>query len=263
MFMLYIYGTVFNNASIVESSLKSLDKIKCRKKFLIVDNFSTDNTYEILIRLKNIYDIEIRRVKCSRGMGRQLAMEMAYNESDDMDIFMQVDLDTIYNDKFISLFNSFLINIDDNSVAFNFICRKRVNFSVPWRDLNYGEDFERMARFLKNGYIVYKVPEYNKIANNQHAIKRERRYASGLKYLKRILHNNIDLIRGYGVSNYKLFKKFFKSAGFKKRSYIFVFLIYLFVKISGLKIYNYGDFLNNEYVNSNSLNICSYFNFKL
>ncbi|WP_337860797.1 glycosyltransferase [Ferroplasma sp.] len=106
--MLYIYGTVFNNAQYINKSIKSMAKINTEKKFLITDNFSYDGTFEKLNELKNEYNIEIKRVKCSRGKGRQIAMEMAYEESKDNNLFMFFDLDTIYPDFFVKLVEHFI-----------------------------------------------------------------------------------------------------------------------------------------------------------
>ena len=83
--MLYIYGTVYNNKDVVGDSISSLNKVKLPHKFLIIDSFSTDGTYEILKDLENGYNMEVKRVRCSRGIGRQLAMEMARRESGDME----------------------------------------------------------------------------------------------------------------------------------------------------------------------------------
>jgi glycosyltransferase involved in cell wall biosynthesis len=92
--MLYLYGTVYNNANRVLKCLDSLNQINTKKKFLIIDNYSTDGTYELL---KEFQNIELKRVKCSRGLGRQLAMELARDQAEINDLFMTFDLDTIYS----------------------------------------------------------------------------------------------------------------------------------------------------------------------
>ncbi|MEM3846191.1 MAG: glycosyltransferase [Candidatus Parvarchaeota archaeon] len=94
--MLYIYGTVYNNANRVKQSMGSMMKINVEKSIYIIDNYSTDGTYEILKELSKKYpNIYIKREKCSRGKGRQLAIEIGKNKADDNDLFMTFDLDTI------------------------------------------------------------------------------------------------------------------------------------------------------------------------
>ena len=100
--MLYIYGTVYNNKSRIIDCLNSLDKIKTPKKFLIIDNYSTDGTYEIL---KNVKDVKIKRVKCSRGKGRQLAMELSKDIADNNDpyLFLVLTLHISLNKLFLMI----------------------------------------------------------------------------------------------------------------------------------------------------------------
>ncbi len=148
--MLYIYSTVYNNAKRVRESIDSIKKINVDKKIFIIDNYSTDGTYEILL---SINDITVKREKCTRGKGRQLAMEMAEKEATDTDFFMTFDLDTIYTDNFAILIEWALKNIGSNDVVFmNFLCKKQTNFKIPWRDINNGEDWERAAHFCALNY---------------------------------------------------------------------------------------------------------------
>lgn len=155
--MLYLYGTVYNNRNRVLDCLKSLNKINAPKKFLIVDNYSTDGTYEIL---KGLQEIEIKRVKCSRGKGRQLAMELARDRAEINDLFMTFDLDTVYNPSFTKAIEWAIKNIDHHTVFISQLCYYDVNFKVPWRDINNGEDWERSAHFCYLGYSVTKAKFY-------------------------------------------------------------------------------------------------------
>ena len=177
--MLYIYGTVYNNKNIVINSIESLSKINVEKTFLIVDNYSNDGTYEILNGIKDQYNIKLKRIKCSRGFGRQKSVEMVLKESSNTDLFMVFDLDTVYTDVFIKLIEYGIQNIDKRGVFLNQLCYKEVNFNTPWRDLNYGEDWERKAHFIHSGYTLINVDtaKFGKLNYNEKYEKREKRSA--------------------------------------------------------------------------------------
>ena len=88
-------------------SLESLKRIKYKQIF-IVDNFSNDGTYEALKDNMANYNLELIQIKCNRGRGRQLAMEMAMKIATDSDYLMTVDFDTIYEDNLTTLLTALL-----------------------------------------------------------------------------------------------------------------------------------------------------------
>lgn len=75
--MLRIYGTVYNNADLAEKCLESISGLR-QYRIYAVDNFSTDGTYNILKRHK---EVRIKRLKCSRGKGRDVALSMLLKEA--------------------------------------------------------------------------------------------------------------------------------------------------------------------------------------
>lgn len=250
--MLYIYGTVFNNARFVKDSIKSMDKLNIEKKFLIVDNYSSDGTYEILTELKSKYNIELKRVKCSRGKGRQIAMEMAYNDSTQNDLFMYFDLDTVYTDTFAAMINHLIRFIDQKTVCvYGMLSFKSANFDVPWRDLNYGEDWERAAHFIYKDYNYVKLKDDSGFSINESYIgHRERRYAKGYFLYKRWLRTTIDAIKGWNINSYKNLKEFGKIWKMKKTNYAILLIFIIFLKN---RTYSYSQYLNNIYVEKNTL----------
>ena len=250
--MLYIYGTVYNNKNIVINSIESLSKINVEKTFLIVDNYSNDGTYEILNGIKDQYNIKLKQIKCSRGLGRQKAMEIVSEESKDDDLFMTFDLDTICNDIFIELIEYGIQNIDKKSVFLNQLCYKEVNFDIPWRDLNYGEDWERKAHFIYSGYTLININiQLNLLlTNEEYNNNREKRYANGIIYYKRLIKNNIDLFRGWNINSYKNLKLYMKITSAKKSYFIFLLLILVYIKLFD-NVYKYSDDLNIVYVRKN------------
>ena len=252
--MLYLYGTVYNNANRVLKCLDSLNQINTKKKFLIIDNYSTDGTYELL---KEFQNIELKRVKCSRGLGRQLAMELARDQAEINDLFMTFDLDTIYSSEFTKAVEWAIKNIDHDTVFISHLCYSDVNFKVPWKDLNNGEDWERLAHFCYLGYGVIKA-SFNYAENE--SVKegsRERRYANGISYFKRQWNNNIDLFMGWGIDSLRKFREFIRFLAPKmskrKLSFLAIFFCIVFVTVKLFKkTYSYGDSINRFYVDLNS-----------
>jgi glycosyltransferase involved in cell wall biosynthesis len=71
-------------------------KIKLEKSIYVVDNYSTDGTYETLQDNLKKYNMIVSQARCTRGRGRQLAIEMAEKKASANDMFMFIDLDTVY-----------------------------------------------------------------------------------------------------------------------------------------------------------------------
>ncbi|MEM3272253.1 MAG: glycosyltransferase family A protein [Thermoplasmatales archaeon] len=255
--MLHIYGTVYNNANRVKQSIDSIMKINVEKSIYIIDNYSTDGTYEILKEVsKKIPNIYIKREKCSRGKGRQLAMEMAKDKADDNDLFMTFDLDTIYTENFIKAIEWGVKNIGKKDIFINFLCYKNTNFEVPWRDLNYGEDIERLAHFCYLGYNYLSLDKKIRLNFNEEVgYNREKRYSSGFSYYKRLLNNSVDLFIGWGIDNFKKYKKYlyFIKDKVTRKKYVYLsivlFLIFVYIKIFR-ETYSYSDEINRIYINS-------------
>lgn len=249
--MLYLYATVYNNENTIINSIESLNKIDIKKQFLIVDNYSYDGTYEILEKIKNKYNIKLKRYKCTRGKGRQLAMELAYNESNNDDLFMMFDLDTVYTSLFVKFIEKGIKILNKNEIFLNQLCYKEINFKIPWRNLNNGEDWERMANFIHSGYVCTNVnAKYYQLGNNYVGKNREKRYASGINYYKRVIKNQIDLFRGWDISNYKNLKLYIKFSNAKKSHFIFLFIILIYIKIFD-NTYKYSGEINILYVRKN------------
>ena len=233
--MLYIYGTIFNNASTVLESLKSISKTQYKKLF-ITDNYSTDGTYEILNQYRKEYRLEIIRVKCNRGMGRQIAMQNAIRECTETDYSMTMDFDSIYGQDFVSYVTEIIKISRENSVFNNFLSLRNVN-TIPWRNLNNGEDWERMAHFISQHFKVYL--KSNLIIMNQYVDgSRDRRYANGLNYYYRVFNNTIELQRSW------CFKSFTEFYNHVKKYKLIVFVAYMLSKF--YRNYCYDQVLNNR-----------------
>lgn len=191
-------------------------------------------------------------------------MELAKDRAGINDLFMAFDLDTVYFLDFVKVIEWGIQNIDQQTVFISHLCYFDTNFKIPWKDLNNGEDWERMAHFCHAGYTVIDV-KFNTIYAANEEVKnksRERRYARGLVYLKRQWNNNVDLFIGWGIDNRRKLREFlgFLKPKMSKKKLFFLNMIFvvvfMFVKLSG-KSYSYSDSINRLYVDSKSKTINS------
>jgi len=92
-----IYGTVFNNVSTIEESIKSFWRPDA--VIVITDNFSTDGTWEKLQALRKEYNLLLFQYKSNRGQGRNYSL----HHCPDNTFTTYVDIDTKYNEAFHKL----------------------------------------------------------------------------------------------------------------------------------------------------------------
>lgn len=201
-----IYTTIYNNADIVEKSLSSVIKLlpDFDEKFelVVVDNYSTDGTYEKLLKLqKKHQNIKIIQQKCSRGKGRAIAFSNTSGK-----YVLSIDCDTIYLEPFKNIVYSYPKMKDMEMYPCFFTKRKTMEFIGNFRDLNYAEDVELTTRSIAKGVKVYSVP--CKLSNNQINENREKRYSHGLKYLFRKYRNHADGIAGAGENLFDFLERY-------------------------------------------------------
>lgn len=85
--------TTYNNVTTVQRSLRSiLSQTDDSFEVVIVDNFSSDGTYEIIKGLCAEKGAKLLQRKCSRGKGRQIAFEASMGEV----IISNLDTDEVY-----------------------------------------------------------------------------------------------------------------------------------------------------------------------
>jgi glycosyltransferase involved in cell wall biosynthesis len=193
-----VYGTVYNNANLLEDSLQSILKLRKQIKNLeivIVDNFSQDGTWEILQNYSRKYrNFKIYQVKCSRGRGRQIAYWKSTGE-----LIFYVDFDVVHS----TAFRKFIIYLASNYKPKNneiwlpsFFCSREIMKKVGgWRDFNFGEDWELFARAISRGFKLKHVmiPVGVDEITTTH---REKRYTkTTVSSLKRRIRNVIDAFR--------------------------------------------------------------------
>jgi glycosyltransferase involved in cell wall biosynthesis len=197
---LSVYATVYNNAYIVEKCVRSLfNALPDIDELVVVDNYSTDGTYEILLELGKEYPIRVYRYRCSRGLGRQLAFNKTRGR-----YVMYIDMDTVFDKQWGYVVKHLLNETSDNTLwnYFGLTTRRTVELIGGWRDQNYGEDWEFIARAIKRGVEV-RIPTVPSFCLN---VKKaptgfgEYRYVRNrLSLAVRLLKNFADNVRGCGI----------------------------------------------------------------
>ncbi|QGR19746.1 glycosyltransferase [Stygiolobus azoricus] len=186
-----VYGTVFNNVNTVEESIKSVWSPDY--DIVIVDNYSTDGTWEKLQELKKEYNLTLLRLKSTRGGGRQYAL---YN-CPEGSITAYFDLDNYYNENFHKLLD--FTKSTNKVIHGNWFMggnREHILRKGGWRtDLNFGEDVEFVARIGFDYYVpvIIHYDLYPKYCRNK---QREARYAKNIRLYWRRFRNYIDDLTG-------------------------------------------------------------------
>jgi glycosyltransferase involved in cell wall biosynthesis len=248
---LYIYGTCFNNANRIKECLKSIAPLN-PKRIFIVDNCSTDDSFRLLEASDKVFVI---RKKCSRGAGRNISMGIAMKESKASDRFMYIDLDCIYNQAFIDYINKASQKLKPMELyCINYLyalSTYNTNIVLEWKNLQAGEDWERIAHAISSGIKVHNIiDEAGKYYKNEEVkgngqMAREKRYAKGIGVYIRIFRWTRDVQRGEA---YKSFKDFYEKQPHKN---LITFAVQYFAYCMGnlMGVYSYDKKLNNiEYI---------------
>ncbi len=236
MVELSLYGTCYNNSNSIRSSLDSITlqfDLNADVELVVVDNFSTDGTYEILkdyaARLKNF---KIIRERCSRGRGRQLAYENTVGAR-----VLNIDFDTTYS----PILSSALKFIGEEYrtgtiMPMGYADRRTMEMIGGWLDLNYAEDCELLARAVSKGIEIFEFPA---IIGENEVIEeggREGRYASSsIGRLKRYFEILRASIIGNGLTLSRI------NRDYRGKIWAATILAFIVVRLSGTKIYSYSE----------------------
>ena len=102
-----ICTTCYNSDSCVDGFMEPFTKLGNDYELVIVDGGSTDGTYDKLLKYSGLNNFKLIRQKCSRGKGRQIAMEAS-----SAPVVAHVDFDVSYLD-IVGLLNLYeKINVD-------------------------------------------------------------------------------------------------------------------------------------------------------
>ncbi len=200
---------------------------------VIVDNYSTDGTYEILKGYQKRYpNITIIQEKCTRGKGRAIAFDNTKGK-----YVLMIDFDTVYLEPFKNIVYNYK-RIKPNEIYPMFMMRRQTMKTIGnWKNLNYAEDLELSANAISEGVKVYSIP--CAFFENETKKNREKRYANGYSYIKRQLKNYADMISGGGLNLLDLINRR------KNHNKIKIILLYFFCKIINPKKFRHSKKYNN------------------
>jgi len=220
--LLTIYTTVYNSKDTIEKSLESI--IKALDSFdweaVVVDNFSTDGTYELLLEYSKKIALRVYKYRCSRGLGRCIASRLSKGE-----YLIYADLDCVYNSRLLKrvILGYLRSRYRDTKCivigGWMGICPKHILESYTFRDLNIAEDIDLATRLYKNDLIIMLPPlkhpikeEIRDVSNSRgvsryllHILSKmyitERRYEkSFIDYIKRDIRNQLDRVTGSAIT---------------------------------------------------------------
>jgi len=201
-----IYGTIYNNADTVETTIKTLtDSTKDifdEIIFVITDNYSNDGTYEKLLGLKKEYEgskikIDIIRERSTRGKGRQIAMEHLINNYD-IDFVTYTDFDITYYPFQKDIFKAIIDHIEDYEMWIGFATyktyKKILEKGIKWPNMNILEDWLFLYFVIKASIPIKDlctIGHSNAIVYN---VNREKRYTKTFfGWIRRYLKMKLDI----------------------------------------------------------------------
>ena len=245
-----IYGTIFNNREYLPKAMKSLNGLKPYKIYC-VDNFSTDGSYEYL---KEAKDVVVIRKRCSKGIGRNIALKMAVSDGSSNDLVFVLDFDSSFRNNFYKVIKWARNYLKQNEIiTFAGICKVGTARKLRWVNLNFGEDNEFIAYAYSKlkGRKIYlgdsgslRFNSGRRMTNNFASIVR---YAKGYNAVKRAVRAVVESHRGIAYKNW--FGEA-KTTSLKLANAIG----HLIAKFEG--VYSYSEkYANNEYIHITSTHV--------
>jgi glycosyltransferase involved in cell wall biosynthesis len=155
--------THYNNAPTVRWALESiLNQIDDDFEVVVVDNESTDGSFEILKEFANSGRIKLIRAKSSRGKGREIAFENSKGEY----VVANLDMDDVFKPRLRELLTQYH-NVAEGKLlwaysrmkgkgfwggeSFTITTRELLKEIGGWRDLQILEDRELCSRAAREG----------------------------------------------------------------------------------------------------------------
>lgn len=209
MCLISIYGTVYNNFITVDKTILSLYRIlpnfEDHYELVIVDNFSTDGTWEKLLKIKAYFkNLKLIRCYSTRGKGRHIALQHTSG-----DYVMYVDFDCVF-DPLLGVIIDKLSKVIVKGEIWDFGPPLRIGFArretateVNWKDLNYGEDWDFLYRAADKGIKIKYVSVGDLVRNLRSSLLRhgENRYINKkMSYYLRQFRNRWDMVTSYRLN---------------------------------------------------------------
>lgn len=216
--LISLCGTMYNNAKTIDSCIEGLSTALrgLNYEIVIVDNFSSDGSFERLTNFAQRLPVKLYRHRCLRGVGKTMAFRRSKG-----DFIVTIDLDTSYNPRVLrTVIKEYLQSKYNDKVVIWPSC-----FSTPqsegtdiyprniltrfggWRDLNRAEDNDLLAKLCAENLVLSlpvegAVNESVGLPNARFVtFFRESRYAKGLvKQLIRLFRSDRDTVFGNALT---------------------------------------------------------------
>jgi len=223
--LLTVYTTVYNSKGTIQKSLESI--IRALEGFeweaVVVDNFSTDGTYELLLEYSKKIPLRVYRYRCSRGLGRFIASKVSRGK-----YLIYADMDCLYDSHFLKqvILAYLRSRYRDIKCWWLHICPKQILEDYNFRDLNIHEDTDLATRLRKSNLMITLPPlkrplkeEMRDVSDSNglrwHLLRlfsktrpSEKRYAKGFfNYVRREIRNQLDLITGNATTLSKFIRE--------------------------------------------------------
>jgi glycosyltransferase involved in cell wall biosynthesis len=177
--------TNYNCVGTIENSLRSiLDQIDSQFEIVMVDNLSTDGSRAILEEFARRGMIRLIEEKCSRGRGRQLAVEEAKGEY----IISGLDMDETFEPMLMSLLDFYHEKCEGKllrakSQGTVVVPRRVLSELGGWRDLQYGENWDIARRAADIGLYRWTIFLLTKGPENPHPERKRLLGATKHRYI--------------------------------------------------------------------------------
>ncbi|HEV2139116.1 MAG TPA: glycosyltransferase family A protein [Nitrososphaerales archaeon] len=146
--------TNHNTIETLRDSLESiLNQIDNSFEVIVVDSLSNDGSEKVLVEYQQREKIKLITRKCSRGQGRQIALENSLGEY----VISHMDMDDVYRRELLKLI-AFYHAKCEGKVMVAISCpgnwtqnvtigrRELIKKIGGWRDLQYGDDWDLWSR---------------------------------------------------------------------------------------------------------------------
>ncbi|NON63017.1 glycosyltransferase family 2 protein [Acidianus sp. RZ1] len=149
-----------NEEPVIDKAIKSiLNILKYDAELILVDNYSKDNTMDIMNSFEDKERIRVYKFKGSKGLARNFALSQSRGK-----FVMALDGDQIYRplDQFINIyiekFNEYAVKLGRSS--FPIIASKDLLLKIGgWRDLQFAEDWDLWFRLTDSCRYIF-LPGY-------------------------------------------------------------------------------------------------------
>jgi glycosyltransferase involved in cell wall biosynthesis len=220
-----IYSICITNYNTEDSIKKSLDSIVAQIddqfELVIVDNCSTDSSQEIIRAYEKRFNVRLIIEKCSRGIGRQIALENSSGKY----IIGQMDMDDVFKPNLKKLLQIYHDNFENCMLVTSEIImiapKELVTKIGGYQDLNYLEDRDLYSRAARMGCL-----RYYKFSIKDYEIKKRK---IGRR-VKRVIEQQYSMYResfriGQGTI---FFCGLFKPANIKNKPVVFLTSLLVF-----------------------------------